>query len=52
MIYLLDSSVNFYKELSEGTLVTTWQIDNGKNTLRLITNWLEVEKSEAYSDES
>lgn len=37
---------------SEGTLVTTWQIDNSKDVPRLITNWLEVEKSEAYSNES
>lgn len=26
----------------EGTLVTTWQIDNGRDVPRLITNWLEV----------
>lgn len=28
----------------EGTLVTTWQIDNGKDVPRLITNWLEVDQ--------
>lgn len=28
----------------EGTLVTNWQIDNGKNVPRLITNWLEVDQ--------
>lgn len=27
----------------EGTLVTTWQIDNEKEVPRLITNWLEVD---------
>jgi predicted Zn-dependent peptidase len=26
----------------EGTLVTTWQIDNDMDVPRLITNWLEV----------
>ncbi len=26
----------------EGTLVTTWQIDNDRDVPRLITNWLEV----------
>ncbi len=26
----------------EGTLVTTWQIDTGRDIPRLITNWLEV----------
>lgn len=26
----------------EGTLVTTWQIDNDLDVPRLITNWLEV----------
>jgi hypothetical protein len=29
---------------TEGTLVTTWQIDRGKETPRLITNWLEVDR--------
>jgi hypothetical protein len=28
----------------EGTLVTSWQIDNGKDIPRLITNWLEVDR--------
>ncbi|MFE1744903.1 DUF6883 domain-containing protein [Coleofasciculus sp. H7-2] len=28
----------------EGTLVTNWQIDNGKDVPRLITNWLEVDQ--------
>ena len=28
----------------EGTLVTNWQIDRGKEIPRLITNWLEVDK--------
>lgn len=28
----------------QGTLVTNWQIDNGKNVPRLITNWLEVDQ--------
>jgi len=28
----------------EGTLVTTWQIDNDKDVPRLITNWLEVDQ--------
>lgn len=28
----------------EGTLVTSWQIDNDKEVPRLITNWLEVDK--------
>lgn len=26
----------------EGCLITVWQIDNGAETPRLITNWLEV----------
>ncbi|WP_324603613.1 MULTISPECIES: DUF6883 domain-containing protein [Kamptonema] len=28
----------------EGTLVTSWQIDVGKDIPRLITNWLEVDR--------
>lgn len=28
----------------EGTLVTNWQIDTGKDVPRLITNWLEVDQ--------
>ena len=28
----------------QGTLVTNWQIDIGKNVPRLITNWLEVDQ--------
>ncbi|MBN3911412.1 MAG: hypothetical protein HWQ35_34215 [Nostoc sp. NMS1] len=36
----------------EGTLVTHWQIDNGKEIPRLITNWLEVNKREEDSNES
>ncbi|MBW4508684.1 MAG: hypothetical protein KME64_19545 [Scytonematopsis contorta HA4267-MV1] len=28
----------------EGTLVTSWQIDNGKDIPKLITNWLQVDK--------
>ena len=36
----------------EGTLVTHWQIDNGKEIPRLITNWLEVNKREEDNNES
>ncbi|MEG4807039.1 hypothetical protein QUA82_04325 [Microcoleus sp. F8-D3] len=28
----------------EGTLVTSWQIDVGKDIPRLITNWLEIDR--------
>jgi len=36
----------------EGTLVTIWQTDAGKNIPRLITNWLEVYRESGSSNES
>ncbi|MEH2047382.1 DUF6883 domain-containing protein [Nostoc sp.] len=36
----------------EVTLVTNWQIDNGKEIPRLITNWLEVKQPEEDNNES
>jgi hypothetical protein len=29
----------------EGTLVTSWQIDRDRDVPRLVTNWLEVDRS-------
>ncbi|MEH2166501.1 MAG: DUF6883 domain-containing protein [Nostoc sp.] len=37
---------------TEGTLVTNWQIDNGKEIPRLITNWLLVNQSKQDNNES
>mgnify|MGYP000367825639 CR=1 FL=1 len=36
----------------KGTLITIWQIDAGRDILRLITNWLEVYRELGSSNES